>query len=231
MVRREITMAVQQSAAAPARSSSRLTALALVLGLMAAPAATMAATLTVTGGPGLDQGQICVTGNLCPGTPAFSLVGAAPVTGSFTYNAGPQTVDFSLTLTAPANFGAVSLVAGSTFTATGVPVIALPFGGGIQVVQVGAATGSASPFGVTAPFGVLASSPAISALTCSIGTGADQCGVSLGAAGFQLSGPGGPGVYDTFVTFNVNVVPVPAAVWLFGSALGLMGIMRRRAAA
>ena len=29
---------------------------------------------------------------------------------------------------------------------------------------------------------------------------------------------------------SVNVVPVPAAVWLFGSALGLLGRMRRRAA-
>jgi len=28
---------------------------------------------------------------------------------------------------------------------------------------------------------------------------------------------------------NINVVPVPAAVWLFGSALGLLGWMRRRA--
>jgi hypothetical protein len=30
--------------------------------------------------------------------------------------------------------------------------------------------------------------------------------------------------------FSFNVVPVPAAVWLFGSALGLMGLARRRAA-
>jgi hypothetical protein len=227
MGRREITMGVQHSAA-PARSLSRLPALALVFGLMAAPAATMAATLTVTGGPGLDQGQMCVTGNLCPGTPAFSLIGAAPATGSFTYNSGPNTVDFSLTLTAPANFGAVSLLGGSTFTATGVPVIALPFGSGIQVVQVGAATGSAVLLTAPGFFLQTANTPAISGLTCSIGTGSDQCGVSLGAGGLQLSGPGGP--YDTFVTFNVNVVPVPAAVWLFGSALGLMGVLRRRAA-
>jgi hypothetical protein len=27
---------------------------------------------------------------------------------------------------------------------------------------------------------------------------------------------------------RLQVVPVPAAVWLFGSALGLMGVMRRR---
>lgn len=35
------------------------------------------------------------------------------------------------------------------------------------------------------------------------------------------------GGYD----FTFNVVPVPAAVWLFGSALGLMGVARRRTAA
>ncbi|MDH5255673.1 MAG: hypothetical protein OEW72_07135 [Gammaproteobacteria bacterium] len=195
---------------------------------MAAPAATMAATLTVTGGPGLDQGQLCVTGNLCPGTPAFSLIGAAPVIGSFTYNSGPNTVDFSLTLAANANFGAVSLLAGSTFTATGVPVIALPFGPGIQVVQVGAANGLASPLLISPALPILANTPVISGLTCSIGTGADQCGVSLGAGGLQIS-DGAGGSYDTFATFNVNVVPVPAAVWLFGSALGLMGVLRRRA--
>jgi hypothetical protein len=33
------------------------------------------------------------------------------------------------------------------------------------------------------------------------------------------------------IAMEVQVVPVPAAVWLFGSALGLMGVMRRRAIA
>lgn len=33
------------------------------------------------------------------------------------------------------------------------------------------------------------------------------------------------------VRMDVQVVPVPAAVWLFGSALGLVGVMRRRAKA
>jgi hypothetical protein len=35
--------------------------------------------------------------------------------------------------------------------------------------------------------------------------------------------------YDS-VAMEVQVVPVPAAVWLFGSALGLVGLMRRRSA-
>ena len=33
------------------------------------------------------------------------------------------------------------------------------------------------------------------------------------------------------INFNYTLVPVPAAVWLFGSALGLLGIARRRSVA
>ena len=43
-------------------------------------------------------------------------------------------------------------------------------------------------------------------------------GIDIGSAGTH------------FMTFN-TVVPVPAAVWLFGSALGLMGVARRRSVA
>ena len=42
-----------------------------------------------------------------------------------------------------------------------------------------------------------------------------------------LAGSGGAGFFDD-ATFQI--VPVPAAVWLFGSALGLLGWVRRRAA-
>ena len=34
---------------------------------------------------------------------------------------------------------------------------------------------------------------------------------------------------DVYAIFSTTVVPVPAAVWLFGSALGLLGWIRRRA--
>lgn len=57
--------------------------------------------------------------------------------------------------------------------------------------------------------------------------------------------PNALGEYNFYLTFtktnlplftgavgiDMNVVPVPAAVWLFGSALGLMGFARRRSAA
>ena len=40
--------------------------------------------------------------------------------------------------------------------------------------------------------------------------------------------PGAPG--GNFITSTLVAIPVPAAAWLFGSALGLMGLARRRAA-
>ena len=59
---------------------------------------------------------------------------------------------------------------------------------------------------------------------------------SLGGGAYLLSNAPFPGStasksgYD-FVFQTAAVVPVPAAVWLFGSALGLMGAMRRRKSA
>ncbi len=40
--------------------------------------------------------------------------------------------------------------------------------------------------------------------------------------------PGGQGGAPRFDDASFSVVPVPAAVWLFGSALGLLGVARRR---
>lgn len=188
-----------------------------------------ALTLPVTGGPGLDQGELCVSGSLCPGTPTYSLIGTAAVTGSFTYNAGPGTVDFVITLVAPASFGLPSLLAGSTFSAIGVPVITAPIGGGAFVLaQAGPATGAAGPFLAFPPFPLLAATPAVSGLTCTVGTGADQCGVSLGAGGFTIDAT--PyGVYDAFLTFNVNVPEPGTALLVFSGLTGLVFAGRRHA--
>ena len=35
-------------------------------------------------------------------------------------------------------------------------------------------------------------------------------------------------IQEFLVGPGINVVPVPAAVWLFGSALGMMGWLRRK---
>ncbi|MBL8199886.1 MAG: hypothetical protein JNK40_02850 [Chromatiales bacterium] len=48
-----------------------------------------------------------------------------------------------------------------------------------------------------------------------------QFAITVSSGGFPLDS----------VAMEVQVVPVPAAVWLFGSALGLMGVIRRRARA
>jgi len=50
-----------------------------------------------------------------------------------------------------------------------------------------------------------------------------QIGFNTRATNFEDSG-----VYYDNLEVSVSVIPVPAAVWLFGSALGLLGWMRRR---
>jgi len=48
-----------------------------------------------------------------------------------------------------------------------------------------------------------------------------QFAITVGSGGFPLDS----------VAMEVQVIPVPAAAWLFGSALGLFGVMRRRVTA
>lgn len=53
---------------------------------------------------------------------------------------------------------------------------------------------------------------------------------AVGSYQFAITVSSGPFPLDS-VAMQVQVVPVPAAAWLFGSALGLAGLLRRRAAA
>ena len=63
------------------------------------------------------------------------------------------------------------------------------------------------------------SGPSVKNITYDAALTKVSCG-TLTAAGLTVSG-----------TVDAPVVPVPAAVWLFGSALGLLGVARRRMAA
>ena len=207
-------------------------ALAIAIGFLITPKPAAASVVNVIGGPGLDQGALCVTGQLCPGTsPAFPLNPgtAAAVSGSFDYNSVTHTVDFSLTLLANASFGSETLLQGSVFSANGVPVGLSSLGGGAtQVTQNGAATGLAN-LSFAPGLSMILGVPVISGLTCSFGTGSDQCGVSLGAGGLEV-GPDFKNVdYNAFQTFNVAVapVPLPAAAWLMFSGLGYFAVLRR----
>jgi len=197
-----------------------MTAALAALALTIASSSAYALALPVTGGPGVDYGELCTTGSLCPGTPTFTLVGTAAVTGSFTYNVGPGTVDFVLTLVAPASFGGASLLPGSTFSAVGVPVITAPLGGGAFIIaQSGPATGVAAPLLLAPAFPILAAVPDVSGLTCSVGTGADQCGVLLGAGGLTIDASPFFGIYDAYLSINVNV-PEPTTLVLVLAGFG-----------
>ena len=216
------------------RASLGLSVLAMAIGLTPAAEPASAGTVNVIGGPGLDQGALCLAGQLCPGTsPAFSLLGTAAVSGSFDYNVVTKMMDFSLTLLSNASFGSEILSKGSVFSASSVPVTATSLGGGAtEYTQSGAANGLAT-VSFNPGLATILNTPAISGLTCSFGTGSDQCGVSLGAAGFEVGPDGKMANYNAFVTFNVDVapVPLPAAAWLMLSGLGYFAAFRRKRAA
>jgi hypothetical protein len=191
-------------------------------------------TLNITGGQGLDQGALCLVGQFCPGTPTYSLAGSDPVTGSFVFIPGAPgtgTVNLTLTLVANAAFGGETLLKGSTFSATGIAVTEVAGTGGSETItQTPAAAAGLVNVSFAPGLAMIMNTPSVSGLSCTIGTGADQCGVSFGSGGFEV-GPDGSGKdYNAFLTFNTNVrpVPLPAAAWFMLGGLGYFAAFKRR---
>jgi hypothetical protein len=215
---------------------TRLATLLLSYATLVLASSSQALTLPVVGGPGLDAGAVCDADDVCPGVPLAWLQGAAAVVGSFTYDAGTNTVDLTLTLIQDAVFSdedqlSLAYVAGTTFSANDVPVTTSPLGGGgLAITQAGSATGSASPFLLSVGVGgsaILATTPVVSSLSCAVFSSLGHCGVSFGPSGlvYTLSGEAA----HSFVTFNVAVVPEPATMFLLAAGIaGLAHVSRSR---
>ena len=204
----------------------------IALGLASVPLRGSASliTLGVLGGAGLDDGQICLTGPLCPGNPLLTLTTEGAVSGSFVYDDVANTVSFTLTLLAPAVFTGggppATLLPGTVFSASGIPVLKIPSGGGYELIQIGTATGVVAPVGWGAPYSQVVGTPDVSSLDCLVDTGS-QCGFSLGAGGNIITDGVTP--YQVLETFNV-VVPEPATLAIVGVGLAALLLLNRRTA-
>jgi hypothetical protein len=205
---------------------------ASLLTLAIVPGAATAATvvLGVSGGPGLDQGQLCLSTQLCPGNPTYQWASGGAVSGSFSYDSTAGTASFSLTLTQNAIFGAETLLAGSTFSGSNVQVNQAALGSGQMITQTGAPINGSANLLFNPSLSMVQATPVISGLSCTLGFSTNVCGVSLGSTGLVVGPDSGGNNYSAFLTFNVNAtpVPLPAALPLLLSGFGAIGAFARR---
>jgi hypothetical protein len=144
----------------------------------------------------------------------------------------------------PSNINGAGVLAGTTLTITNLNIIP---GAGYSSTAVGAnpynyLVGPVAVSGTYALSGAIVQGPtAFSSINPSLAgqitlggvTSLSLSGITLGT--FTLPAALGPPLAGQSATLKADilftgVVPVPAAVWLFGSGIGLLGVMRRRVA-
>jgi hypothetical protein len=228
------------------RRSSTIPLAALVLGTMAAagPAAVRADTIVsfdlngssdLAGSPTGSPTAFCVVGNACPSDPAFALGANVPISGSVSFDLTTQTMTFSLTLDQSATFGSLTLPAGSTLSASGAAPVSVSVSSSTKkgvttdTILSGSATSIVSTnLVLPTGFSQTANQPIISGIDCLVTASAGgSCGFVLGT---PVSGPSalqisnGSGSYDGVFSVSATLVPVPlpAALPLLISALGLL---------
>jgi hypothetical protein len=204
--------------------------IALGFAWVSTPASAALIDMNVTGGAGIDVGDICLSTNACPTTPAFTLSGSTAVTGTLVYDTVANTLSFTLVNSAAVSFGPSpfpAIAAGQTFTGSA-PVLTLPLGGGaVNLLSNG--NGSATAPTVWSSLTNATNTPTVTSLNCTVGTGADQCGFALGPAGWTVHDASGA-LYNVYLVLNVNtsIVPEPGTVSMVGMGLAGLVIAGRR---
>lgn len=212
--------------------------IALAFGIALLPQDALASTVVITGG-GLDAGGLCAIGAICPASPVngYGYSGGGAVSGSLDYNSTTDTADFTFTLTANTYFGGEELLAGSTFSASAIPVTVTAGTKGTETISLAPPPVDGTTTGVSfiSPvLGVTENNPLVSALTCSLTTTGGLCGVSLGsvngAANSLLLVDGSNNAYNAYLTFDINVLPVPLppALPLLLSGMAALGAVAHR---
>jgi hypothetical protein len=231
----------------PVRSRTVLvaaTAVAVCAALSAAPRTASADTIltydltsgsVLAGNATTPPSAFCLTGNLCPGTPAYGLATSEPLSGTVSFDLTKDTMSFDLTLSSAATFGSGPTVgSGSTLVATNQAITVGTSTNGKGVTTYTFSPGTAGDTVVAnlllSGFTETQSSTSMPAIECSASSGSTSgscsltMGVSTGSGSNALLINGGGTTYNGVLSVSANMteVPLPGTAWLMLGAIGAL---------